>query len=78
VIVKQIHIESVQIHDHTIAEIFCDQGSEEQAAILARISQTVLKWESWGTQCNLIAKDLKKTGMDEAVKIALQTLVDQL
>lgn len=77
-ILKQIHPETVNIHDHTIAEIFCDHDGAAQAAILGRIAKTVTQWESWGSQCDYIAKSLDAIGMKQEVKVMLQQLMDRL
>ena len=82
-IVKQIHLDSVEIHDHTIAEIFLNANSKAQAAILTRIAETIRNWEltnprCWNWQCQGIAADLQKIAMDKEVKAVLQTLIDNI
>lgn len=80
-IVKQIHLDSIEIHDHTVAEIFLDANSKAQAAILARIAKAIGQWQmpsSWDWQCQGIAADLRKISMDKEVKAILQTLIDNI
>jgi hypothetical protein len=78
-IVRTIHIDAVDITDHTIGEIFTDADSVVQAAILGRITQIVQRWDSpWAFQCLAIGEQIKKIGMTAEIKDMLQTLVDHL
>lgn len=59
-IVKTIDVESIQLSDHTLSEIFVDADYESQAALLARTAKTVLAWQGLPGVCEEIAAQLKK------------------
>jgi hypothetical protein len=77
-IVKTI-VNTVEIHDHTIAEIFCEQGGGAQAGILGHMAKITRRWDSpRGNQFLAIGDALQKMGMTDEVKSMLQEMIDHL